>query len=148
MVGEKKGAASLLVRHYEAAGYTQPINMMHCIIHQESLCTKSANHVDVMSVVVKVVNSSLNHCQFQLLMDEVNVHYNDLFYICEVRWLSRWATLSCLCDLQQEIATFLHQKNLPHADQLSDTRWLAHLSLLTDITAHMNVLNSMAKIFS
>ncbi|XP_076041934.1 general transcription factor II-I repeat domain-containing protein 2-like [Oratosquilla oratoria] len=138
MVGEKKGAASLLVRHCEAAGYTQPINMMHCIIHQESLCAKSANLVDVMSVVVKVVNSilsrSLNHRQFQVLMDEVNVHYNDLLYFCEVRWLSRGAMLSRLCDLQQEIATFLRQKNLPHADQFSDPQWLARLALLTDIT--------------
>ncbi|XP_076059111.1 general transcription factor II-I repeat domain-containing protein 2-like [Oratosquilla oratoria] len=126
MVGEKKGTASLLVRHYEAVGYDQAINMMHCIIHQESLCAKSANLVDVMSVVVKVVNSilsrSLNHRQFQVLMDEVNVHYNDLLYFCEVRWLSRWAMLSRLCDLQQDIATFLHQKNLPHTDQFSDPR--------------------------
>ncbi|XP_076054499.1 general transcription factor II-I repeat domain-containing protein 2-like [Oratosquilla oratoria] len=58
MFGEKKGAASLLVRHCEAVGYTHPINIMHCIIHQESLCAKSANLVDVMSVVVKVVKSS------------------------------------------------------------------------------------------
>uniref|UniRef100_UPI00358E1D8A general transcription factor II-I repeat domain-containing protein 2-like n=1 Tax=Myxine glutinosa TaxID=7769 RepID=UPI00358E1D8A len=145
MVGEKKGAASLLVRHCAAAGYTQPINKMHCIIHQESLCAKSANLVGVMSVVVKVVNSilsrSLNHRQFQALMDEVNVHYNDLLYFCEVRWLSRGAMLSRVCDLQQEIATFLRQKNLPHADQFSDPRWLARLALLTDITAHLNTLN-------
>ena len=144
MIGEK-GAASLLVRHCEAAGYTQPINKMHCIIHQESLCAKSANLVGVMSVVVKVVNSilsrSLNHRQFQTLMDEVNVHYNDLLYFCEVRWLSRGAMLSRVCDLQQEIATFLRQKNLPHADQFSDPRWLARLALLTDITAHLNTLN-------
>uniref|UniRef100_UPI003590241A general transcription factor II-I repeat domain-containing protein 2-like n=1 Tax=Myxine glutinosa TaxID=7769 RepID=UPI003590241A len=145
MVGEKKGAASLLVHHCAAAGYTQPINKMHCIIHQESLCAKSANLVGVMSVVVKVVNSilsrSLNHRQFQALMDEVNVHYNDLLYFCEVRWLSRGAMLSRVCDLQQEIATFLRQKNLPHADQFSDPRWLARLALLTDITAHLNTLN-------
>ncbi|XP_076034521.1 general transcription factor II-I repeat domain-containing protein 2B-like [Oratosquilla oratoria] len=121
--------------------------MMHCIIHQESLCAKSANLVDVMSVVVKVVKSvlsrSLNHCQFQILMDEVNVHYNDLLYFCEVRWMSRGAMLSRLCDLQQEIATFLRQKNLPHADQFCDPRWLACLALLTDITAHLNALNMM-----
>ncbi|KAG0716588.1 General transcription factor II-I repeat domain-containing protein 2A [Chionoecetes opilio] len=65
MTGKKKGAASLLVRHCEAAGHTQPIHKVHCIIHQESLCSKSANLTDVMSVVVKVVNSilsrSLNH---------------------------------------------------------------------------------------
>ncbi|XP_076039321.1 general transcription factor II-I repeat domain-containing protein 2-like [Oratosquilla oratoria] len=61
----------------------------------QSLCAKFANLVDVMSVVVKVVNSilsrSLNHRPFQILMDEVNVHYNDLLYLCEVRWLSRGA---------------------------------------------------------
>ncbi|XP_076061542.1 general transcription factor II-I repeat domain-containing protein 2-like [Oratosquilla oratoria] len=96
----------------EAAGYTQPINMMRYIIHQESLCAKSANPVDVMSVVVKIVISilsrSLNHRQFQ-----------------------------------QEIATFLRQTNLPHADQFSGPRWLAHLVLLTDIKAHLNALKML-----
>ena len=42
MTGEKKGAALLLVRHCEAAGHTQPIHKVHCIIHQESLCSKSS----------------------------------------------------------------------------------------------------------
>ena len=28
MIGQKKGAASLLVRHCEAAGHTQPIHKM------------------------------------------------------------------------------------------------------------------------
>ncbi|XP_076069311.1 general transcription factor II-I repeat domain-containing protein 2B-like [Oratosquilla oratoria] len=143
MVGEKKGTASLLVRHCEATVYIQPINLMHYIIHQESLCAKSANLVDVMSVVVKVANSilsrSLNHRQFQVLMDEVNVHYNDLLYF----WLSRGAMLSSLCDLQQEIATLLRQKYLPHADQFSDPRWLARLALLMSITAYLNALNMM-----
>ncbi|XP_076061569.1 general transcription factor II-I repeat domain-containing protein 2-like [Oratosquilla oratoria] len=147
MIGEKKSAASLLMHHYEAAGYTQPINMMQCIIHKESLCAKSVNLVDVMSVVVKVVNSilsrNLNRRQFQVLMDEVNVHYNDLLYFCEVRWLSRGAMLSRLCDLQQEISTFLLQKNPPHADQFSDPRWLARLAMFTDIPVHLNALNMM-----
>ena len=82
MIGQKKSATSLLVRHFEATGHTQPIHKMHCIIHQEALCAKSANLVDVMSVVVKVVNSilsqSLNHRQFQALVDEIDVQYGDL----------------------------------------------------------------------
>ena len=73
----EKGAASLLVRHCKAVGHK-----MHWIIHQEALCAKSANLVDVMSVVVKVVNSilsrSLNHRQFHALVDEVDVQYGDL----------------------------------------------------------------------
>ena len=98
-----------------------------------------------MSVVVKVVNSilsrSLNHRQFQALVDEADVQYGDLLYYCEVRWLSRGAMLSRVCDLQKEIATFLRQKNLPYADQFVDPRWLARLALLTDITTHLNALN-------
>ncbi|KAG0727706.1 General transcription factor II-I repeat domain-containing protein 2A [Chionoecetes opilio] len=117
MSGKKKGPASLLVRHCEAARHTQPIHKVHCIIHQESLCSKSAKLTDVKSVAVKVVNSilsrSLNHRQFQALTDEVNAHYGDLLYFCEVRCLSHGAMLSRVCDLQQEIATFLRQKNLP-----------------------------------
>ena len=98
-----------------------------------------------MSVVAKVVNSilsrSLNHRQFQALVDEADVQYGDLLYYCEVRWLSRGAMLSRVCDLQKEIATFLRQKNLPFADQFVDPRWLARLALLTDITTHLNALN-------
>ena len=145
MNGQKKGAASLLGCHCEAAGYTHPIHKMHIIIHQEALCAKSANLVDIMSVVVKVVNSilyrSLNHRQFQAVVDEVNVQYGDLLYFCEVRWLSRGAILTRVCGLQKEIATFRRQKNLSHADQLFDLRWLARLALLTDITTHLKTLN-------
>ena len=36
MIGQKKGAASLLARHCEAAGHTQPIHKRHRIIHQEA----------------------------------------------------------------------------------------------------------------
>ena len=80
MIGQKKGAASLLARHGEAAGHTQPIHKMHCIIHQEALyAAKSVNIVDVMSVVMKVVIHpvflchSFNHRQVQALVDEVDV---------------------------------------------------------------------------
>lgn len=145
MVGERKGAASLLVRHCEASGHTQPIQKMHCIIHQEALCAKSANLVEVMSVVVKAVNyilsRSLNHRQFQSLMDEVEENYGDLLYFSEVRWLSRGVMLSRVWDLRQEVASFLREKGQSHAEKFCDPRWLADLALLADITSHLNALN-------
>ncbi|KAG0712988.1 General transcription factor II-I repeat domain-containing protein 2 [Chionoecetes opilio] len=49
--------------------------------------------------------------------------------------------LSRVCDLQQEIATFLRQKNLPGADHFSNPQWIARLALLTDISTHLNDLN-------
>ena len=117
MTGETKGDASQLVSHCDAAGHSQPIHKVHCIIHQEFLCSKPANLTDVMSVVVKVVNSilpsSLNYRQFQALTHDFNTHYGDLLYFCKVCWLSHGAMLSRVCNLQQEIATFHRQKNLP-----------------------------------
>ena len=99
---------------------------------------------DVMSVLVKVPQLESQPVQvsarFQALVNEFDVQYGDLLYLCEVRWLSRGAMLSRVCDLQKEIATFLRQ-NLPYADQFFDTRWLARLALLTDITMHLSALN-------
>ena len=105
----------------------------------------TGNIFNVVYVVVMVVNSfisrSLNHRQFQALVDEVGVQYGDLLYFCEVRWLNQGSMLPLVCDLQKEIATFLPHNNLPYADQLFDPRWLARLTLLTDIITHLNALN-------
>ena len=79
--------------------------------------------------------------RFQALVDKVDLQYVDLLYFCEVRWLSREAMLSRVCDLQKEVATFVRQKNLPYADQFFDPRWLARLALLMDITTHLSALN-------
>ena len=99
----------------------------------------------VMSVMVKVPQLGSPPVQgstrFQVLVDEVDVQYGDLLYFCEVRWPSRGAMLSHVCDLQKEVATFLRQKNLPYADQFFDPRWLARLDLLTDINTHLSALN-------
>ena len=74
-----------------------------------------------MSVMVRVPQLGSPPVQgstrFQVLVDEVDAQYGDLLYFCEVRWPSREAIISHVCDLQKEVATFLRQKNLPYADQ-------------------------------
>ena len=99
------------------AGHTQPIHKMYCIIHQEALCAKSANLVNIVSVVVQIFNfilsPILNHRQFQAPVDAVGVQYDDLLYFCEVRWLRPGTKLARVCDLHKEIANLLRQKYLP-----------------------------------
>lgn len=145
MVGEKKGAASLIIQHCEKAGFNQKIVKLHCIIHQEALCAKSATLVDVMSVVVKSVNAilsgSLKHRQFQALLEEASANYGDLVYFCEVRWLSRGNMLARVFELHVEIGTFLAQKKLPNAALFTDPSWIAQLAFLADLTGHLNCLN-------
>ena len=62
--------------------------MFHYIVHQGTLCAKSAGFSDAMKVAVRAVNfilfRALNPRQFQDLQAEINSQYNDL-YFCEVR---------------------------------------------------------------
>ena len=145
MVGRERGAASLLQKHCADAGNVQEIRKLHCIIHQEALCAKAATLTEVMGVVVKVVNSvlasSLNHRLFRAFLEEVDAHYGDLIYFCEVRWLSRGKMLERVFELRAELVVFLAERNLPSADLFADSKWLAKLALLTDVTEQLNDVN-------
>ena len=64
----------------------------HCIIHHESLCGKSLQMKDVMSVVVKCVNdiraAALKRREFRQLLNRLDEQYGELLLHTEVRWLS------------------------------------------------------------
>lgn len=93
MVGVKKGAVTLLENKLKENDIDRPLIKLHCIIHQEALCAKSANMKEIMKLTVKTVNvilsKGLNHRQFQKFLEETEAEYGDLLYYCEVRWLSR-----------------------------------------------------------
>ncbi|CAL4228701.1 unnamed protein product, partial [Meganyctiphanes norvegica] len=144
MVGKNKGFVALLEKHMSAAGYQNKIIKLHCIIHQEALCAKNAEIKEVMQVVVKIVNyilsQGLNHRDFRSLMEELNAEHPDVKYFCDVRWLSRGATLQRFYDLLEEIDMFLAMKD-QHYPQLKDSAWTSNLGFLVDITQKLNVLN-------
>lgn len=145
MVGKHKGFASLLVKHVRDLGHNQDIKTLHCIVHQEALCAKSATITEVMSVIVKAVNMvlshALNHRQFKDLLAEADAQYGDLLYYCEVRWLSRGKMLERAYELRKELASFLEAKGFEFP-QLRDPQWCQDLAFLVDLTAHMNQLNT------
>ena len=144
MVGKNKGFVALLEKHMSAAGYQNKIIKLHCIIHQEALCAKNAEIKEVMQVVVKIVNyilsQGLNHRDFRSLMEELNAEHPDVKYFCDVRWLSRGATLQRFYDLLEEIDMFLAMKD-QHYPQLKDSAWTSNLGFLVDITQKLNALN-------
>lgn len=74
----------LLVHHCGATGNMQPIHKVYCIIHHKVLCTKSVKLGDIMSVVVKVIIYSFNHCQLLVLLDVLKMHYDYRLYFCQV----------------------------------------------------------------
>jgi len=144
MVGRKTG----LIGHLLADNDFPNFQAYHCIIHQQSLCSKMKDvELDsVMKVVVKIVNyirsNSLCHRQFKELLSEYDTHYNDLILHADVHWLSRGKVLARVNDLVDELKVFLAQKGkddlLCH---LESPIFLVRLAFLTDITHHLNTLN-------
>ncbi|KAG6925563.1 GTF2I repeat domain containing 2 [Chelydra serpentina] len=57
---------------------------IHCILHQEALCSKSLQTKEVMDVVVKTVNfiraRGLNHRQFTSFLASTDSEYGELLY--------------------------------------------------------------------
>uniref|UniRef100_H3BGZ2 DUF4371 domain-containing protein n=1 Tax=Latimeria chalumnae TaxID=7897 RepID=H3BGZ2_LATCH len=90
MVGEVNGFIGCLKKHI--GDRAALLKQYHCIIHQEALCAKYLKFKEVMEFVVSTVNfiraRSLNHCEFQSFLENINATYGDVLYHTEVRWLS------------------------------------------------------------
>jgi hypothetical protein len=67
---------------------------LHCIIHQEALCTKSVKLSNTKAVVTKIKNfirggnRSLTHRKFLSFLEEMSSAYGDFLLHTKVRWLS------------------------------------------------------------
>lgn len=144
MVGRRLG----LIGHLMADNDFPDFHAYHCIIHQQSLCSKMKDvELDsVMKAVVKIVNfvraNPLHHRQFKALLSEYESNYDDVILHADVRWLSRGKVLSRVNDVVNELKVFLREKRkddlLCH---LECPIFLARFAFLTDITHHLNTLN-------
>ncbi|CAM1303933.1 Uncharacterised protein r2_g1383 [Pycnogonum litorale] len=97
-----------------------------------------------MQTVVKCVNKirkALKHRQFKEFLESLQSEYGDVLYHSKVRWLSRGKTLRRFFDLRDEIKIFMEMKGL-EVPELDDPQWLSDLAFLTDITNHLNELNT------
>ncbi|KAL4135442.1 hypothetical protein QTP88_007051 [Uroleucon formosanum] len=142
MLGVEGGLVSRLKS--KALTYGVELKSFHCIIHQESLCSKKLKIKHVMNIVIKTVNwirsHALNNRQFSALLEEMDAQYGCLIYYSEVRWLSRGAVLQRFFNLLKEINCFMISKN-KIVSELNNIDWIKDLAFLVDITTHLNVLN-------
>ena len=140
MVGKNNG----FVKRFLDVIQTENVLVSHCIIHQESLCSKVLGFGKVMKNVVSCVNfirsRGLNHRQFKSFLQALNSDYPDVNYFCAVRCLSRAATLKRFRDLKEPIQTFMESKG-QDISFLKDDAWLNDFAFLADITHHFSELN-------
>lgn len=104
MTGRKHGLVAQ--NKLEEEGVEEAI-ALHCIIHQQVLCSKCLKFDNVMSIVVKCINQirsrGLKHRRFCAFLEEMESEYGDVLDFTEVRWLSRGNVLKRLFELRAEV---------------------------------------------
>ena len=97
----------------------------HCIIYQDSLCGKSLQIKDVMSVVIKCVKD----------IRAAALKRREL--------LSREKVLARFLAVKDYVYNFLCEKKMfpEKRKKLKDPSWLNDLAFLTDISEYLNTLN-------
>ena len=148
MTGRKNGLVALVQRKLEEEGVEEAI-ALHCIIHQQAICSKCLKFDNVMSVVVKCINHirsrGLKHRMFRAFLEEIESAYEDVHYFTEVRWLSRGNVLKRLFELRAEVIAFMGKVGMA-VPVLSDPKWLMDFAFLVDITQELNVLNKKLQV--
>uniref|UniRef100_A0A8C5LZB9 General transcription factor II-I repeat domain-containing protein 2-like n=1 Tax=Leptobrachium leishanense TaxID=445787 RepID=A0A8C5LZB9_9ANUR len=143
MTGKRNGLVALVQRKLEEEN-ADPAIALHCIIHQQALCSKCLKVENIMPVVVKCINHirtrGLQHRQFRTFLQEIGAAYGDVLYFTEVRWLSRGNVLKRFFELREEIKTFLMDGRLD-VPELDDPKWVMDLAFLVDLTHELNKLN-------
>ena len=141
MSGKDKGLVALVSKAVENDGGSKPL-VLHCIIHQQSLCGKCLDMSEVLKPVISTVNFirsfGLNHRQFRQFIEEIGE--NDLPYHTAVRWLSCGKVLQRFFELREVIEIVLNEKHRP-LTELQNNAWLWKLAFYVDLTKHVNELN-------
>ncbi|KAL4135376.1 hypothetical protein QTP88_006990 [Uroleucon formosanum] len=102
---------------------------------------------NVLDDVVKMVNfikmRPLKSRLFSLLCEAMESQFTKLILHTEVRWLSRGKVLSRVHELKDELIVFFTLEDVPEfCELLTNEKWLAKLSYLSDIFSHLNQINS------
>ncbi|XP_071039533.1 general transcription factor II-I repeat domain-containing protein 2-like [Parasteatoda tepidariorum] len=141
MRGKDEGVVDFVSKSVENDGGSKPL-VLHCIIHQQSLCGKCLDMSEVLKPVISTVNFirsfGLNHRQFRQFIAEIGE--NDLPYHTAVGWLSCGKVLQHFFELRAVIEIFLTEKHRP-LTELQSNAWLWKLAFYVDLTKHVNELN-------
>lgn len=87
--------------------------VLHCLIHQQSLCGNTIKDTDALKTMIKITNllrgghHSLTHRQLKPSLSEIETEYNNLLLVATSRWLSAGTCLQRFFLLRNNILTFL-----------------------------------------
>lgn len=90
-------------------------------------------------------SSSLQHRLFHKHLADMSADHFDLLLNNNVRWLSQGNAFMTVCELREEIITFLHDCKHKKAEtflrNIQDNKFVSEMCFLTEILHHLDVLN-------
>ena len=113
--------------------------VVHCMIHTEALVFKTllTNLHSVMKQVNEVVNFIKAHPfqsrLFTQFCQEMDSKFKCLLFHTEVRWLSRGKVLKRVCQLKDEICSFLDAQKKDFGFSAHDELWWLHVQFIADL---------------
>lgn len=145
MTGKIKGLCARM------SAVAPKMQCLHCLIHQSVLCSQLSGELkQTMQCVTSIINfirstSSLQHRLFSQQLADMSADHTDLLLHNNIRWLSQANSLKRVCDLRDEIITFLRECKNKKADtfltKMLDVKFVAEMCFLCDIFHHLNSLN-------
>ena len=141
VIGKYEGFAALLRRELPNS---DTLMSFHCILHQQSLCAKSALLSGTFNGVIGIVNyiraNAIRHRQFrQMLHYDDETFSVDLPYHSKVRWLSQGQVLEKVLSLQKQIVKFFEDKNI--SCKLPEQIFCRNAAFWCDVMSKQNQLN-------
>ena len=144
MTGSWKGFVSLLVKHCHDLGCTQKIHTLHCIVHQEALCTKSATLNSVITITIKAVNlvlsHALNHQQFKSLLWPMP----SMVTCCTIVRCAGSTVGGCFSGPTSCMRSWSPSSSLKDfcSPELRNPAWCCNFAFAVDLMGHLNTLNT------
>ncbi|XP_076329566.1 protein FAM200C-like [Tachypleus tridentatus] len=119
----------------------------HCFLHRHALASKTLppKLKKVLDNSVKIINwikgRALNHCLFKSLCKDFGSEHSVLLFHTKVRWLSRGRALMRFFELQEEVKTFLKERDYDLPEEIESQEFNQMLAYLSDIFTRMSGLS-------
>ncbi|KAJ8882196.1 hypothetical protein PR048_018684 [Dryococelus australis] len=114
MTGKNTGLVGLLRKN----DVDMPV--LHCIIHQEVICSKFVKMNDVVKDVTRIVSLIRGGNRARKFLKELSAECHDILLYSEIHWLSASKTLTAFFAIKKEITEFLENFGKIECDYLKN----------------------------
>lgn len=146
MIGHLSGVGARIIKEVRKTTPDFNLLVLHCMIHQQVLCSKTLQFHHVLDAIVKIIQyirgTPLMKRTFTQFLKDVNSQYETIPYYTDIRWLSCYKVLNRFHSLKVEIIQFLNQQRvMKNHEIILEPEWQMDCCFFTDLAKSLYHLN-------